>query len=182
MTSIGPSIGSRLRKRVWPAVAVGAAVLATGAGSAVASSVGASPVSAAPAPASLGAASTDGAVRVVAPGERITVAGNKLWLTATGLNIEAAKSSGTDKPDVIRVADVPAGKVSTIARGDASGALWAGIYRSPVIATPKVTIKLGARTLRAEVVTLAGKPGWVAYYAFDTKGQASEKPSITVQS
>ncbi|MGI5380809.1 hypothetical protein ACQEV2_42940 [Streptomyces sp. CA-251387] len=125
------------------------------------------------------AAST--AVKVVAPGERIAGAGNKLWLTAKGLHVVAPKSSGTDKPDVMRVADVLPGKVSTIARGGASGVLWAGIYRGPVTATTKVTVKLGARTLQAKVVTLAGKPGWGAYYVLAAKGKADMKPSITVQ-
>ncbi|MGW1729109.1 hypothetical protein ACWCQK_40490 [Streptomyces sp. NPDC002306] len=176
------SIGSHRRKRGWLAVVASAAVLATGTGVAVASSVSASPVSAAPAVASLQAASMAGAVQVVAPGERIAVAGNTLWLTGKGLHIVAPKSSGSDTPDVMRVADVLPGKVSTIARGDASGALWAGIYRGPVTPTTKVTIKLGARTLQAKVVTLAGKPGWGAYYVFDAKGKADVKPSITVQS
>ncbi|MCX5233411.1 hypothetical protein [Streptomyces sp. NBC_00233] len=176
------SISSHRRKRGWLAVAASVAVLATGTGVAVASSVSASPMSAAPAAVSLQAASTAGAAQVVSPGERIAVAGNKLWLTGQGLNVVAPKSSGTDKPDVMRVADVVPGKVSTTARGDASGVLWSGIYRGPVTATTKVTIKLGARTLQAKVVTLAGKPGWGAYYAFDAKGMADVKPSITVQS
>ncbi|MFE4922286.1 hypothetical protein [Streptomyces sp. NPDC056661] len=176
------SIGSHRRKRGWLAVFVGAAVLATGAGTAVASSTSASPGPTASTNVSLRMDSAAGTVQVVAPGERIAVAGTKLWLTAQGLNVAAPKSSGTDKPDVIRVADVHLGKVSTIARGDASGLLWAGIYRGPVTAKTKVTIKLGSRTLQAKVVTLAGKPGWGAYYALDAKGKASVKPSITVQS
>ncbi|GGW68921.1 hypothetical protein [Streptomyces xantholiticus] len=176
------SIGSHKRKRGWLAVVAGAAVLATGTGMTVASSVSASPVSAAPAGASVRMASTAGAAHVVAPGERIAVAGNQLWLTAKGLHVVAPKSSGTDKPDVIRVADVLPGKVRTIARGDASGVLFAGIYRGPVTATTKVTVKLGARTLQAKVATLAGKPGWGAYYVFDAEADASVKPSIIVQS
>jgi hypothetical protein len=175
------SIGSHRRKRGWLAVVASAAVLATGTGVAVASSVSASPVSAASA-ASLQAASAAGAVQVVSPGEQIAVAGNKLWLTANGLHVVAPKSSGTDTPDVMRVADVLPEKVSTIARGDASGVLWAGIYRGPVTSTTKVTIKLGDRTLQAKVVALTGKPGWGAYYVFDAKGKADVKPLITVQS
>ncbi|MEU4359241.1 hypothetical protein [Streptomyces virginiae] len=153
------SIGSHRRKRGWLAVVASAAALVTGTGVAVASSISASPVSAAPTVASLQAASTAGGVQVVSPGERIAVADSKLWLTAEGLNVVAPTASGADKPDVMRVADVLSGKVSTIACGDASGVLWAGIYRGPVTATTKVTIKLGSRTLQAKVVTLAGKPG-----------------------
>ncbi|MEU9298683.1 hypothetical protein [Streptomyces sp. NPDC048266] len=175
------SIGSPRRKRGWLAVVASAAILATGTGVAVASSVNASPVSATPAVASLQAAVMGGAGQVVAPGERIAVGGNTLWLTVKGLHVVAPKSSGTDKPDAMRVANVLPGKVSTASRGDASGVLWAGIYRGSVTSTTKVTIKLGARTLQARVVTLAGKPGWGAYYSFDAKGRADVKPSITVQ-
>ncbi|MGW2847042.1 hypothetical protein [Streptomyces sp. NPDC001108] len=118
---------------------------------------------------------------VVAPGERIAVAGDALWLTAKGLYIGAPEPSGADSPHVMRVADVLPGKVSTIARGNASGTLWAGIYRGPVTAATTVTVKLGARTLQAKVITLADKPGWAAYYVSDAKGSADVKPSITVQ-
>ncbi|MFJ6017144.1 hypothetical protein [Streptomyces sp. NPDC092952] len=71
--------------------------------------------------------------------------------------------------------------MSTIARGDASGALRAGIYRGPVTVATTVTVKLGDRTLQAKVITLADKPGWAAYYVFDAKDRADMKPSITVQ-
>jgi hypothetical protein len=137
----------------------------------------ASPVAAAPA--AVQAASTAGAVQVVAPGERIAIGDNNLWLTAKGLHVASPKLG---KPDVKRVTDVLPGKVSTTARGDASSVLWSGIYRGPVTATTKVTIKLGSRTLQAKVVTLAGNPGWGAYYALDVKADASVKPSVTVHS
>ncbi|MGW9437028.1 hypothetical protein [Streptomyces sp. NPDC055607] len=176
------SLGSYRRKRGWLAVVASAAALTTGTGVAVASSVSASLVAAAPAVSSLQAASAAGAVQVVSPGERIAVAGDTLWLTVKGLHVVAPKSSGTDQPDVLRVADVRPGKVSTIARGDASGVLWTGIYRGPATSTTKVAIKLGSRTLQARVVALAGKPGWSAYYVFDAKDEADVKPSITVQS
>ncbi|AJF65058.1 hypothetical protein [Streptomyces vietnamensis] len=155
----------------------GVAVLTTGAGTAVATSASASPAPAAPAVAPAGTASAAGAVRVVAPGERIAVAGDRLWLTTEGLHV----ASGTGTADVLRVADVFPGKVATIAHGDASGALFAGIYRGPVTATTEVTLTLGSRTLRARVVTLAGKPGWGAYYVFAPKVKASVKPSIAVR-
>ncbi|WP_225642550.1 hypothetical protein [Streptomyces werraensis] len=175
------SIGSHRRKCGWLAVVAGVAVFATGTGVAVASSVGTSSVPAAPA-VSLQASSTADAVQVVSPGQRIVVAGNTLWLTETGLHVVAPKSSGTDTPDVLRVADVLPGKVSTTARGDASGVLWSGLYRGPVTSTTKVTIKLGDRTLQAKSVTLSGKPGWGAFYVFDANGTADVKPSITIQS
>lgn len=172
------SIGSYGRKSGWLAAVAGAAVLVTGAGGAVASSANGSPVSAAEAKGS-SVRATAAAVRVVEPGERIAVEGSELWLKAEGLHVVAPKV--TDDLEVVEVSDVPPGKVSTLAWGDVTGVLYAGVYRGPVTATAKVTIKIGARTLQAEVVALAGNPGWGAYYAFDTKADASVKPSITVQ-
>ncbi|MBB4979624.1 MULTISPECIES: hypothetical protein [Streptomyces] len=169
------SIGARRRRRGRLAAVAGAAVLATGMGTAVAASVNTAPVPAAPAVASSGAASVAGSVRVVAPGERIAAGADELWLTAEGLHV------GATAPEVLRVAGVLPGKVATIARGDASGALFAGIYRGPVTATTTVTLTVGGRTLQAKVVALAGKPGWAAYYVFDAKAKASMKPSITVR-
>ncbi|MFE6972437.1 hypothetical protein [Streptomyces sp. NPDC057682] len=173
------SLDSRRRKRGWLAGAVCAAVLATGAGVAVASSVSAAPLASTPAVVSHPAAAPTGSVRVVTPGERISVADRTLWLTPKGLNV-AAPSSAT--PSGLNVAEVLPGKVATLSEGDASGALWAGIYRGPVTSTTKVALTFGTRTLQAEVVTLAGKPGWGAYYVFDAKGAAGAKPSISVRS
>lgn len=173
------SLDSRRRKLGWPAGAVCAAVLATAAGVAVASSVSAAPLAATPAVVSHPAAAPTGSVRVVTPGERISVAGRTLWLTPKGLNV-AASSSAT--PSGLNVAEVLPGKVATLSQGDASGALWAGIYRGPVTSTTKVALTFGTRTLQAKVVTPAGKPGWGAYYVFDAKGAAGAKPSISVRS
>ncbi|MGW1224546.1 hypothetical protein [Streptomyces sp. NPDC002530] len=174
------SLDSARRKRGWLAGAVCAAVLATGAGVAVASSVSAAPLAATPAVVSHPAATATGAVRVVTPGERISVAGHTLWLTSKGLNVASATAPAT--PSGLRVAEVLPGKVATLSQGDASGALWAGIYRGPVTSTTKVALTFGTRTLQAEVVTPAGKPGWGAYYVFDAKGAAGVKPSVGVRS
>jgi hypothetical protein len=161
---------------------VAAALLATGAGAAAAANA---PAKASPARAATVAkavqASADG-VQTVQPGQKLTAGGDTLWLTPEGLSIVAPKSSGSDQPELIRVADVAPGKVATMASGDASGTLWAGIYRGPVSASTKVTIKLGDHTLDAQVATLAGKPGWGAFYVFDTHKAGADKPVITVES
>ncbi|WP_330174300.1 hypothetical protein OG875_12555 [Streptomyces sp. NBC_01498] len=179
------SIGSHRRKygrravALLPVVALaGAAVLAAGAGTAGASSTSA--VTSVRAASTASAASAASTVRVVAPGERIAVAASELWLKEEGLYVVAPKV--TDDLEVVEVGDVLPGKVSTLAWGDAAGVLYAGVHRGPLSPTAKVTIKVGARTLQAEVVALAGTPGWGAYYAFDATGDLSAKPSITVQS
>ena len=182
------SIGSHRRKygrravALLPVVALaGAAVLAAGAGTAGASSTSAvTSVRAASTASTASAASAASTVRVVAPGERIAVAGSELWLKEEGLYVVAPKV--TDDLEVVEVGDVLPGKVSTLSWGDAAGVLYAGVHRGPLSPTAKVTIKVGARTLQAEVVALAGTPGWGAYYAFDATGDLSAKPSITVQS
>ncbi|WP_395297549.1 hypothetical protein ACF9IK_31935 [Kitasatospora hibisci] len=180
------------KRRLGSLVAVaGAAVLTAGTGVAAGAdaSVQAAPVPAAAvtraaaAPVAAPVAAKAGGVQTVAPGERLTAGGATLWLTPQGLSVVAPKFSGTDKPDVTRVADVRPGKVTSAAWGDASGTLWAGIFRGPVSDSTKITIRLGDRTLDAKVVTLAGRPGWGAFYAFDTqKTDASAKPAVTVQS
>jgi hypothetical protein len=177
-----------MRRASLVAVAVAAAVTA-GVGVAVASDASA-PVKAAPAHVTTAAkaasaasakASVDG-VQTVAAGRRLTAGGDTLWLTPRGLNIVAPKSSGTDKPDLIKVTDALPGKWTGEARGDASGTLWAGIYRGPISSSTKVTVTLGARTLDARVVTLAGKPGWGAFYLFDAGHRVgADKPVVTVQ-
>ncbi|MFF3062605.1 hypothetical protein [Streptomyces sp. NPDC057909] len=190
MTSFG--VHKRKRGRVSLVTVAMAAVLATGAGVVAASGANAS-VKAAPAHAAAVAKvakvakavkASAGGVQTVTSGQRLTAGGDTLWLTPQGLSIAAPKSSGTNKPDLIRVTDALPGKWTGMARGDAFGTLWAGIYRGPVSASTKVTIKLGDRTLDAKVVTLAGKPGWGAFYVFDTHkfGAAKLKPVITVQS
>ncbi|MEU6092635.1 hypothetical protein ABZ865_38845 [Streptomyces sp. NPDC047085] len=182
MTSFGVQKRNRGRASLV-AVAV-AAVLATGAGVAAAAAANA-PAKASPAHAATVAKAVKasaGGVRTVTPGQKLTAGGDTLWLTPEGLSIVAPKSSGSDQPELVRVADVLPRKVTTVACGDASGTLWAGIYRGPVSASTKVTIKLGDRTLDAQVVTLAGKPGWGAYYVFDTHKVGADKPVITVES
>ena len=181
MTSFGVRKLSRGRASLV-AVAV-AAVLATGAGvaAAAAAPAKASPVHAATV-AKAAVKATAGGVRTVAPGQRLTAGGDTLWLTQEGLSVVAPKSSGSDTPELIRVTDALPGKWTGASLGDASGTLWAGIYRGPVSASTKITLKLGDRTLNAQVVTLAGKPGWGAFYVFDTHKATGEKPVITVQS
>jgi hypothetical protein len=180
VTSFG--VHKRNRGRASLVAVAAAALLATGAGMAAAANAPAkaTPVHAATVAKAVRASA--GAVQTVEPGQKLTAGGDTLWLTPEGLSVVAPKSSGSDQPDQIRVADVLPGKVADVAYGDASGTLWAGIYRGPVSASTKVTIKLGDRTLDAQVATLAGKPGWGAFYVFDTHRSGTDKPVITVES
>ncbi|MGQ4487462.1 hypothetical protein ACN6LM_004518 [Streptomyces sp. SAS_281] len=74
------------------------------------------------------------------------------------------------------MAGVMSGKVATVASGSSSGVVWAGVFRLPVTRTTSVTVG----SVKAKVITLAGKPGWGAFYVFDAKGHADAKPTILI--
>ncbi|GAA1972050.1 hypothetical protein [Catenulispora subtropica] len=180
MTSDGGRVGKRGRLAMIAVAVTGA----LGAGAGVAAAVGTDSA----APAGAGVATAPAAQPVVhaaadaaapAADGPIAVGDYKLLLSPEGLSVQAL---GVDKPDLLRVAEVLPGKVSTLASGNASGTLWAGIYRGPVSDTTKVTIKVGGRTLEAHVTSLAGHPGWGVYYVLDSHKVGADKPSITVQS
>lgn len=167
---------SRKRGRRWPAVVASTAVLATGTGVAVAATGSAATVNAAPAAAATARpAPGPAAVRVVSPGQKISVGGGSVWLTSKGLTL-APENLGSAGPTVLPVAGVLPGKVSAVAGGSPSGVVWAGVFRLPVTQTTSVTVG----SVEAQVVTLAGEPGWGAFYAFDAKGEADAKPAILI--
>ncbi|MGW1729107.1 hypothetical protein ACWCQK_40480 [Streptomyces sp. NPDC002306] len=119
-------------------------------------------------------------VQVVGPGEKVALGrDNMLWLTGQGMFLVTPKSSGTTKERVLDAAEVPSGKISAITSGDASGALHAGIYRGPGKAAT-ITVAIGSRTLNTQVITLAGSPGWAAFYADDTQAAAISTPALTI--
>ncbi|MFI0898447.1 hypothetical protein [Streptomyces sp. NPDC020983] len=170
------SHGSRRRRRGWLAAVASAATLATGTGVAVAATGSAAPVNAAPAAAATAKPAPEAlTVQVVSPGQKISVGGGSVWLTSKGLAL-APKDLGSASPTVVPVAGVLPGKVSTVASGSSSGVVWAGVFRLPVTSTTSVTVG----SVKAKVITLAGKPGWGAFYAFDTKGTADAKPAILI--
>ncbi|PZH17223.1 hypothetical protein C1I97_05345 [Streptomyces sp. NTH33] len=156
--------------------------MVAGGGAAFASATSGHAVKAAPARAIVKAAPGD--ARVVASGEMVAVGrDNTVWLTSQGLFQGTSKSSGTTKDWTLKVADVPNGKVSAIVAGDSSGMLWAGLYHGPG-KPDKVTVKVDGRTMAAKVITLAGTPGWAAFYTADTHAitKGAPAPVITVKS
>ncbi|MYW05677.1 hypothetical protein, partial [Streptomyces sp. SID3343] len=110
------------------------------------------------------------AARVVAPGERIADGlGNHVWLTADGRHVVTVPLSpgekGPAQEQAKQVLDGNFGSDSINARtfGGGGGALYTGAYRgSGVLA--KVTVAVAGETLDAQVITLAGTPGWAVYY------------------
>ena len=131
-------------------------------------------------PGGTASASTSAQVDVVTSGETVrTSSGTSLWLTSRGLFLAGAGHSAS-APDTVLVADTPAGHVSGVVRSGSSGTVWAGVYRGPK--TPsKITLAVGAQTLRARLYTLSGTPGWVAYCAeTSTPSRDSVKPTVRV--
>lgn len=117
--------------------------------------------------------------RVVGPGEKVVLGrANTMWLTDQGMFLVTPKSSGTTKARVLNAAEVPSGKISAIGAGDASGTLYAGIYRGPG-KVARITAAVGDRTLSTHVVTLAGSPGWAAFYADDTWTEVMSTSALT---
>nr|WP_163017137.1 hypothetical protein [Streptomyces chartreusis] len=172
-------LGRRMRRRRQAALSTAlAAVVLIPASAVAALSLGSSGSGTPSVPAASTAASRQ--VKVVGSGEKVTLGrANTMWLTGQGMFLVTPKSSGTTKERVLNAAEVPSGKISAIASGDASGTLYAGIYRGPGKAA-RITAALGNRKLNTQVITLAGSPGWAAFYADDPRAGAKSTPALTV--
>lgn len=169
--------GMRRRRRTALATALAAAVLVPATAMAALSLD--PPGSGAPAvPAASAAASPH--VRVVGPGEKIAPGrGNTLWLTAQGLFLGTPESSGPAGKPALKAAEVPHGAITGTTFVNTSGTLHAGIYRGPDKAVG-ITTTIGGRTVATQVITLAGSPGWTAFYADDTEQGATSPGTLTV--
>ncbi|MGW8950094.1 hypothetical protein [Streptomyces sp. NPDC055709] len=100
------------------------------------------------------------AARVVRAGERIDAGrGYTVWLTKE--NTMVVEGPGTHRKQ--KPIFGPTGPNNLRAGGvvHKSGNLYAGAYEGKVA---RATVKLGEVTLNAKVITLAGNPGWAAFY------------------
>ncbi|PSM41842.1 hypothetical protein C6Y14_19150 [Streptomyces dioscori] len=123
------------------------------------------------------------AVRVVTPGERVAAApGVQVWLSKDGTHVSAP-----GQPNQFR----DAGKDGS-GKGGAALTLWAdstagkriflsGVHRGPREAS-RVEVRTTDGTFTARLLTLAGSPGWSAWYV-DARltGGDTESPGITVK-
>ncbi|MCX5212887.1 hypothetical protein OG689_27045 [Kitasatospora sp. NBC_00240] len=125
----------------------------------------AAPVSSAPAlPAASAASALGPAVAVRAVGQPYDIGGGReLTLTAQGAEISAPVTGG-GTPWSIRADQVPPGEITVAVLGDGPSALAVGLYRGAGPAA-RVTVTLGGRSVDAQVVVLAGEPGWCAFVA-----------------
>ncbi|MDQ1037599.1 DNA-directed RNA polymerase specialized sigma24 family protein [Streptomyces sp. V3I8] len=107
----------------------------------------------------------DTAVRVVTPGERVTaMPGVELWLTKDGTHWSAP-----GQPNLFHRLDEDGGSGLTVRAETASGGrlLLSGVHRG-TREVSRVELRTSEGTFTARVLTLAGSPGWSAWYA-DTR-------------
>ncbi|WP_345579984.1 sigma factor-like helix-turn-helix DNA-binding protein [Streptomyces prasinosporus] len=107
-----------------------------------------------------------GSVRVVAPGERVAAApGVELWLTRDGVHWSSPQA-----PNQFRAVDDGnldrTGAGVSVQGEQLDGAYFqSGLYHGLAAEPARVEIRTGGRTVTAHVLTLAGGPGWGAWYA-----------------
>ncbi|MFB0616219.1 sigma factor-like helix-turn-helix DNA-binding protein [Streptomyces sp. AGS-58] len=108
-------------------------------------------------------------IRVVAPGERVTVApGIRVWLTADGGHWSVPTHLPADDSD--RPLDEPG--VSVRVDSVKGGFLLSGLFRGLRGEPDRVEVRTGGGTATAKVLVLAGSPGWGVWY---TSPPLSEK-------
>ncbi|MFD7863429.1 hypothetical protein [Streptomyces sp. NPDC059783] len=114
-------------------------------------------------------------VRVVAPEQKLAPGrDHTMWLTGRGLFLRAPRSPASPAKPTLAVADVPEGDISCVARTDPTGALHTCVYRGSAEGAT-FTVTVAGRTLDTRTVTLAGRPGWAAFYA-ESPGPESQSP------
>jgi hypothetical protein len=111
-------------------------------------------------------------VQVWAAGRPYGIGGGaELTLTAQGITVTGRASWSTPADQV------PPGEITTTVLGDGTSALAVGLYRGPGAAA-RVTVDLDGRSVEARVATLAGEPGWCAFFT-DAAGTGTA-PTVTV--
>lgn len=109
-----------------------------------------------------GAGSATSPVRVVAPGERVTVGrGVRVWLTADGGHWSVPTDLPGDNSD--RPGDGPgvSVRVDSVPDGFFLSGLFHGLNGEP----GRVEVSAGGGRTTAKVLVLAGNPGWGIWYA-----------------
>lgn len=120
---------------------------------------------AAAAPAAPAAPVATSPARVVDPEERIDVGGgNSTWLTTSGYHfVQNAAQHGAQFGKAVLFRDFPVGTVDIRAYEGRGSNLYTGAYRGNGVVA-RVTVEVAGRTLEAKLLTLAGSPGWSAFY------------------
>ncbi|MFF5477140.1 sigma factor-like helix-turn-helix DNA-binding protein [Streptomyces sp. NPDC012935] len=110
---------------------------------------------------------TTSPIRVVAPGERVTVGpGVRVWLTADGGHWSVPDALPQD--DNHLPVDDPGGAAAAVSvRADTvqGGFLLSGLFRGLRGEPSHVEVRTGDGNTTAKVLVLAGSPGWGVWYA-----------------
>ncbi|MFI6985789.1 hypothetical protein ACIBSV_45505 [Embleya sp. NPDC050154] len=117
------------------------------------------------APAAPAAPLVSSPARVVEPEERIDVGGgNSTWLTTEGYHfVQNAAQHGAQFGKAVLFRGFPVGTVDIRAYEGRGSNLYTGAYRGNGVVA-RVTVEVAGRTLEAKLLTLAGSPGWSAFY------------------
>ncbi|MEU0250774.1 hypothetical protein ABZ192_42115 [Streptomyces sp. NPDC006235] len=112
------------------------------------------------------AVATAARVHVVTTGERIDTQDCTMWLTTAGevLISPAAPRRGSGASTIkLRSDSVPAGAIKAVTLGDSPARMLIGLYHGPG-QLGRVTVRSGGTAMDARIMTLAGTPGWAAFY------------------
>ncbi|CAM5398421.1 hypothetical protein GCM10010261_41510 [Streptomyces pilosus] len=124
-----------------------------------------------------------GPVRVVAPGERVSAApGVDVWLTADGHHWSSPRS-----PARFRAVDdgnLDRSRPGVSLQGerlDDGTYVRTGVFHGLAGDPARVEVREGGRTVTADVLTLAGSPGWGAWYVRTAGGDAEAAGDTAAQ-
>ncbi|MFE4051639.1 sigma factor-like helix-turn-helix DNA-binding protein [Streptomyces sp. YIM B13518] len=108
-----------------------------------------------------------GPVRIVSPGERVAAApGVNVWLTPDGQHWSSPQASNRFRPvNDGNLDSTGAGVPVQVEELDDGTYFQSGVYRGLSADPARVEIRTGGRTVTANVLTLAGSPGWGVWYA-----------------
>ncbi|MER5401048.1 hypothetical protein [Streptomyces sp. NPDC002599] len=112
-------------------------------------------------------AKTAPTARIVAPGEHVTEPGGaEFWLTAEGKHWTTLDNTDPQFRSVVDGnIDLGTPGVSAQVEGTAQGHVTlSGLYYGGKGTASRVTVRTTAGTLRAELLELAGNPGWGVWY------------------
>ncbi|MEV5931884.1 sigma factor-like helix-turn-helix DNA-binding protein [Streptomyces sp. NPDC052079] len=114
-----------------------------------------------------------GPVRIVAPGERVAAApGVDVWLTPDGHHWSSAQAPTRFRP--VSDGNLDHGRPGISVQGerlDDETYFQTGVYYGLDGEAARIEIRTGGRTVTANVLTLAGSPGWGVWYAKTPVGE-----------
>ncbi|MFE2277391.1 sigma factor-like helix-turn-helix DNA-binding protein [Streptomyces sp. NPDC059454] len=123
-----------------------------------------------------------GPVRIVSPGERVAVApGVDVWLTPDGQHWSSPQASNRFRP--VNDGNLDRTGAGVFVQGeelDDGTYFQSGVYHGLSADPARVEIRTGGRTVTANVLMLAGSPGWGVWYAKTSPAETAAGGGRTV--